>query len=109
MLKKIEEYISSRLLLLKVEAIEKLSAALSVVFKRIILFILAGLVFFFTSIAVAIWIGEVYNSYITGFLAIAGFYLLILLILFIFRKQLLEKNIKDDVIRTIFQDTNKQK
>ena len=109
MLKRIEEYISSRLLLLKVEAIEKLSDALTVVFKRIILFIIAGLAFFFATIALAIWIGELYNSYSTGFLAIAGIYFLILIVLFLFRKQLLKKNIKNDIVRTIFQDSNKQK
>ncbi|MEA1875138.1 MAG: phage holin family protein [Bacteroidota bacterium] len=109
MLKKIEEYINTRLLLVKVEATEKLTDALSVVFKRIILFIIAGLVFFFASIAAALWIGETYESYTTGFLAIAGGYLLVLIIMFIFKKQLLEKNIKNDIIRTVFQETNKQK
>ncbi|MDA3911471.1 MAG: phage holin family protein [Bacteroidales bacterium] len=109
MLKRIENYISSRILLLKVEAIEKVSDAISVVFKRIILFIIAGLVFFFASIAVAIWIGELYNSYIIGFFAIAAVYFLILIILFVFRKQLLEKNIKNDVIRTLFNDSSTQK
>ncbi len=109
MLKRIEEYISTRLLLVKVEAIEKLTDALSVIFKKIILFIMVGLVFFFASIAAALWIGDVYNSYATGFLAIAGVYLLGLIIVFIFKKQLLEKNIKNDIIRTVFQDSNKQK
>jgi len=109
MLKRIEEYINTRLLLVKVEAIEKLSDALSVVFKRIILFIIAGLVFFFASIAAALWIGDIYNSYAIGFLAIAGVYLLVLIIMFVFNKQLLEKNIKNDIIRTVFQDSNKQK
>jgi cytochrome c biogenesis protein CcdA len=109
MLKRIEEYISTRLLLVKVEAVEKLTDALSVVFKRIILFIIAGLVFFFASIAAALWIGDIYNSYTIGFFAIAGVYLLILIIMFIFRKQFLEKNIKNDIIRTVFQNSNKKK
>lgn len=109
MLQKIKDYISTRLLLLKVEATEKISEALSVLFKRIILLMVAGSFFFFISIAIALWIGKTYSSNITGFLVIAAIYFLIFIILIIFRKQLLEKNIKNEIIRKVFQDSDNQK
>jgi hypothetical protein len=109
MLKKIEDYISSRILLLKIEVTEKISETLSVLFRRIVLFMFAGFVVFFISIALALWIGKQCDSYIIGFLALAGVNLLLLVILFIFRKPLLEKHIKDEVVRTVFKDNEKQK
>lgn len=67
----------------------------------------AGFVVFFISIALALWIGEQMNSYVLGFLALAGVNLLLLIILVIFRKRLLEKYIKDEVVRTVFRDSEK--
>ncbi|MFP4664638.1 MAG: phage holin family protein [Bacteroidales bacterium] len=107
MLKKFEDYISSRILLLKIEGTEKISETLAVLFRRIILSMFAGFVVFFISIALALWIGEQMNSYVLGFLALAGVNLLLLIILLIFRKRLLEKYIKDEVVRTVFRDSDK--
>lgn len=104
MLKKIEEYISLRILLLKVEGTERLSEALAVLFRRIILLMFIFSVIFFASVALALWIGNIINSYVIGFLILAGVHLLILIILYIFRKQLLEKNIKDEVVHTVFKE-----
>ncbi|MFO7790648.1 MAG: phage holin family protein [Bacteroidales bacterium] len=109
MLKKIEDYINSRILLLKIEGTEKISETLSMLFRRIVLFIFAGFVVFFISIALALWIGNNCDSYVVGFLAIAGVNLLLLVLLFIFRKPLLEKHIKDEVVRTVFKEPENQK
>ncbi|MDA3819699.1 MAG: phage holin family protein [Candidatus Delongbacteria bacterium] len=109
MLKKIEDYISSRILLLKIEGTEKISETLSMLFRRIVLFMFAGFVVFFISFALALWIGKNCGSYVVGFLAIAGVNLLVLVILFIFRKPLLEKHIKDEVVRTVFKEPENRK
>lgn len=104
MLKKIENYVSSRLLLLKVEGTEKLSKALAVLFRRIVLLMFVGSFVFFLSIAFALWIGEIYNSNLTGFLVLAAVHLLILLLLYVLRKPLLERTVKNEIVRSIFEE-----
>jgi hypothetical protein len=108
MLKKIEEYISSRILLLKIEGTEKVSQALAVLFRRIILLMLAGSFLLFISVAIALWIGDMAESNVIGFLSLGGIYLIIFIITFIFRKSLLEKNIKNEVVRVAFEEPEKQ-
>ncbi|MFO8087815.1 MAG: hypothetical protein R6T91_08480 [Bacteroidales bacterium] len=109
MLKKLENYISSRILLLKIEGTEKLSDTLAVIFKKIILLMFLGSFVLFLSIALALWLGELFESYIIGFLLLAGIHFLLLIILFIFRKPLLERTIKDEIVQTIFHQSPNNK
>lgn len=104
MFEKLKDYISSRVLLLKIEGAERLSNCLSVLFRNIVLVLILFCFLFFVSIAFALWIGEIYNSIITGFVITSGIYLLIFIIFLIFKKQLLERNIKDEIVRNFFKD-----
>ncbi len=106
MLKKIENYISSRILLLKIQGAEKLSKAIAVLFRRIVLLLFAGSFIFFLSIAFALWIGSIYNSNLIGFLVLAGVHFLILLLLYVFRKPLLERTVKNEIVRSIFEESD---
>lgn len=108
MLKKLENYISSRILLLKIEGTEKLSETLAVIFKQIILLMFLGSFVIFLSLALALWLGYIFDSLIIGFLLLAGIHLFILLVMYIFRKPLLEKGIKDQIVRTVFKQSDKE-
>ncbi len=107
MLEKLKDYISSRVLLLKIEGTERISEAFAVLYRKTVLVIIFFSFLFFVSIAFALWIGKIYDSNITGFLVTGAIYLLVLIVFFVFKKQLLEKNIKDDVVRSLFRDLNK--
>ena len=107
MLGKFKDYISSRLLLLKIEGTERISEALSILFRKTVLFTVFFSFVFFISMALALWLGQVYNSNVTGFLLTGALYLLVFIVLLIFKKQLLEKGIKDEVVRTLFKKLNK--
>ena len=109
MLKKLENYISSRILLLKIEGTEKVSETLAVLLKRMVLLMFTGSFLFFLSVAIGLYIGDLYNSYITGFLAVAGIHLLLLLLLYLLRKPLLEKPVKNEIVRTAFKETQEAK
>lgn len=104
MLKKLENYISSRILLLKIEGTEKVSKTLAVFLKRIVLLMFLSSFIFFLSVAIGLYIGDIYNSYIVGFSSVAGIHLLLLLILYLLRKPLLERPVKNEVVRTAFKN-----
>ena len=42
----------------------------------------------FVSFAACLWLSEVLNSYFSGFILVAGFYILITILLYLFREQL---------------------
>ena len=109
MLKKLENYISSRILLLKIEGTEKVSKTLAVLLKRIVLLMFLGSFVFFLSVAIGLYIGDLYESYIIGFSAVAVIHLLILLLLYLFRKPLIERPVKDEIVRTAFKDVQDKK
>lgn len=108
MLKKLENYISSRLLLLKIDATEVISKTLAGIFKQVILLMFCGSVVFFASLAAAFYIGQLYDSLLTGFVVMAGVHLLILIIVFLFRRPLLEMPMKNKIIRIIFKEPAKK-
>ncbi|MFW5793199.1 MAG: phage holin family protein [Bacteroidota bacterium] len=107
MLEKIKEYVSSRILLLKIEGTQRVSDAFSVLFRKIVLLLIFCFFLIFISVALALWIGEIYDSNIIGFLVTGAIYLLVFIVFLIFKKQLLEKYIKDEVVRTIFKNLSK--
>ncbi|MFO8054939.1 MAG: phage holin family protein [Bacteroidales bacterium] len=107
MLKKFENYISSRILLLRIEGAEKLSKTLASVFTVFILLMFAGSFLFALTIAFAIWIGDIIGSYINGFLVMAGIYLLILILAYFFRKPLFERPMRNNIISNLFKEAKK--
>lgn len=108
MLEKIKEYFSSRILLLKLEGTERISEAISVLFRKIVLVLILFSFLFFVSVAFALWMGKIYDSNITGFLITGGVYFLVFIVFLVLRKKLLEKSIKDEVVRTLFKGLNKK-
>ncbi|MFW6019208.1 MAG: hypothetical protein ACOCPM_01380 [Bacteroidales bacterium] len=108
MLKKLENYISSRILLLKIEGTEKISKTLAVLLKRIVLLMFLSSFIFFLSVAIGLYIGDIYNSYIIGFSCVAGIHLLLLLMLYLLRKPLLERPVKNEIVRTAFKDVQEK-
>lgn len=77
-------YVETRLKLFKIEAREEMSAALARLIQASLVFFLVFTVITFVNIAVGIALGLVWGSYVWGFLAVAAFYLLLVLIVVIF-------------------------
>ncbi len=109
MLKKIQDYLNTRILLLRLELSERFAKSLAALFKRMVLLMLFGIFLIFASIAAALWLGELWNSLPIGFLALAAFYLFIALIFWIFSKPLLESPFMNRVIKTLFETNNNDK
>jgi hypothetical protein len=97
------DYLETKIEWAKLTAIEKSSGAISNLIYLIvkILFILLFIIFF--SIAAAILIGNVLGDYHFGFFILGGFYLVLLLIIYIQR----EKWIKIPLVNHIIQKLHK--
>jgi hypothetical protein len=100
-----EEYIRERLLLLKLEAAEKSARMASVVFTGIIIGIFMMIVLLLLSAMACFALQEATGSWIYGIGIVSLFYILIMILLIIFRKSFFYKNISDFVVRLFFEKT----
>lgn len=79
-------YINSRLRLLKLESYEKLSKSASYIGYSLIVLVILSFILFFVLLGIAFFIGELLGSLAKGFGVMALFSLLVLIIVFFFRK-----------------------
>jgi len=103
--KAIEEYIEERMLLFKLQSIEKASKLIAVLFTGLLLAILGFFILLFLSIMLGYFFASITGSLYLGFGIVAAFYLILFLVIFKIRKTVLEKYIINTVIETFFDKT----
>jgi cytochrome c biogenesis protein CcdA len=97
------EYFESKLKLLKIDSYEKIAKISAVFISSILIGIVILFMFFFLNIAGGFFFGELLHSNAYGFLAMFGIYFIVFLLLFLFRKNLLEKFIINKIIQKLFK------
>jgi hypothetical protein len=101
----IEKYIRNRLFLIRLQAVEKISRLSAAMFGGLLIGILSFFIILFLSIMAAWYFGELLGSPFKGFGIICAFYILVLILVIIFRKRVLQKTITNTVINIIFEKT----
>jgi len=103
LIKQSGEYLDTKIELTKLKAINTSSDVLSnmvyLIVKIMIIFLFIG----FVSVALAILIGETLGEYYYGFLIAGGFYLLVLLIIYIQRKNWIKRPIANSLINKMLK------
>lgn len=99
----IEKYVQHKLLLIKLQAVEKISKLSAAMFSGLLIIILGFFIMLFLSIMAAWYFGDLLGSPVKGFGIMSGFYLVVLVLILIFRKKVLEKTIINTVINIIFE------
>ena len=103
------QYVKNELELARLRAIELVSVTVSAIAFRTGVYLAVLVIIGFMSITAAFYIGGLYNSYAIGFGAISILYLLLLLMLFIFRKAI-KNTFASAVIKAIKEsDENEEK
>ena len=102
---KIEEYVQDRILLLKLEMVEKTSKLVSMLFIGLLITVLSFFIILFLSFMAGYYFAALTNSLYLGFGIVCGFYLLLLIFIIMTGKKLLHKYITNTVIETIFDQT----
>lgn len=97
----IEEYLETYYKLAIVNVTEKVSEVSAGSFLAFAVCILGSLVLFFLGIGCAIWIGNLINSPIAGYFIVAGIFIILVAILFLFRKKVIFPFIRNIIIRKI--------
>jgi hypothetical protein len=99
-----EEYFKTQQELIKLIALQKMSAVAGGLFSSIVIFLLFLFVVVFASISMAYFIAVYTGKPYLGFAVIAFFYLIAGLITYSKRKSLLEKPVMNAMIRNFFKE-----
>ncbi len=99
---KTTDYLETKVDLMKLKATVKASTMASSLISRFVIGIIAVIVIVFLNLGIAIWLGHIFGQLFLGFFAVTGFYLLVLIILFSARKQLMEFPVRDSIIKNFF-------
>lgn len=99
LLKKTGDFLETKVELLKLQAVDKVTGIGSSLASAIILIMVVSLMLFTLNIGIAIWIGELLGEVYYGFFIVSGFYLLVALLMYVFRSQWLKKPFHDRLIK----------
>ena len=102
----IEDYVHNRLFLIKLQAVEKISKLSAAMFAGLLIAVLSFFIILFLSIMAAWYFGELLGSVYIGFGIISAFYVIVLVLILVFRKKVLEKTITNSVINIFFEKTD---
>lgn len=88
MIETIKEYASKRIDLLKIEATEKSSISAGVIAYLVILLVAFGFFIILFNFGLAFLIGKALDNYSFGFLIVAGFYFVVMVLVATFKKRI---------------------
>lgn len=102
--KKIEQYVRNRIWLLQLEAAEKASGLIALLFSLLLIGFLGFIILLFLSVMAGFYLAGITGSLYAGFGIVAGLFVLILGALILIRKSF-EKKIINTVLRIFFTKT----
>jgi hypothetical protein len=83
------------------QSIEKVSRILSAIFTLVFIFFIF---FVLSTISAALWVGEYFGKLYMGFLVVSLFYLLIGIVLYTFKNQIIKKPLSKLFFKTIKEE-----
>jgi hypothetical protein len=88
--------------LIKLETVDRLSTILSNLISKAIIGLIVTLFLFFFSLGICFYLSELFNNNYLGFGLVAGFYLLLAIVLLAGYKKFLARPIREKIIHEIF-------
>ncbi len=98
----LEKYLEDRILLLKLQSVEKISGLISLMFTGLLIALLSFFVLLFISIMAGYYFGSLIGSVYAGFGIVAAFYIIMLIILVTAGKKYLTVFITNLIIKIFF-------
>ena len=102
----VKEYLELRWEIYSLTATARIADVCSSFFTLVIAVLIAGITILFLSLSAAYLIGQSLNDTGMGFLIVAGFYLLLMLIVLVFKRPLIKKPVENSIIKQIVNKPN---
>ena len=94
-------YVKTNCEIIKFEAVERTSSIGSSIITNLILVLVSVFLILFVSLGAGFYLSNLIGNTYVGFLIVAGFYLVLFIILLIGRKAFIEKPFREKIIREI--------
>jgi hypothetical protein len=101
--KDVSDLVDTYIALAKANVTEKAATAASVSAAGIIMAVFALFLLFFAAFGLAWWIGQLLSSVVAGFLIVAGFFGLLLVLLIAFKEQFLYPMIRNKIVKKVYE------
>ena len=105
LVEKVTEYIKVRKELVLLKTVDKGSQIFANLLSDVLVLVFTILAFLFGSFALSLYLSEILGNSYSGFLVVAGFYLLVALVLYSIKDKYLEKKIMNVIIAKFFRDS----
>ncbi|MBF03611.1 MAG: hypothetical protein CMP76_09975 [Flavobacterium sp.] len=103
LLEKAQDYTKSSIELFKLNAIDKSADITASLTFRLAFGLVVAMFSLFINIGISLYIGKLLGETYLGFLIVSGFYLVLAILIFVFRKQLIKVPITNMVIRKLLE------
>lgn len=103
LIENISSYIDTKVELMKLKAISKSSEVVSSVVSMLVISIFLLFAISILNIGLSIWIGKLLGEVAYGFFAVGGFYLLVAILLIIFKSKCLKAPVANIMIKSILK------
>lgn len=97
------EYVQTNYKLTLLNATDKATGIAASTLATVVVLLLGVFVLFFGGIALAIWLGYLLNNVALGYLLVAGFFVLIIILLVALRKKIIFPMIRNQIINKIYE------
>lgn len=101
LLDRTKDYFETRMNLVKLKVVKKTSGIVSNVMSKVVLGIIFTFFILMLNIGIGLWLGEIFHKNYYGFFALAGFYLIVGLIVFLGRNTWIRTPIANSIIKTV--------
>ncbi|HSQ45520.1 MAG TPA: hypothetical protein VLM44_01240 [Lutibacter sp.] len=98
-----QDYSNSTIELLKINAIDKSAEVVSSLVSQLVFIITIALSFLIVNIGIALWVGKLLGDSFYGFFVIGGFYVIIAILLHVFRSSLIKYPVSNSIIRQMLK------
>ncbi len=103
----IGEYLQTYYKLKVLNAADKATSITTSALASLVVVFLGIFVLLFSGIALAIWLGQLLDSWALGYLLVAGLYVLIIIVLVLLRKKLVFPMIRNSLIKKFYESNDK--
>lgn len=103
----ISDYLHTNYKLALLNAADKATGMVASTLASVVIAFLGTFVLLFAGIALAVWLGQLLDSYALGFLIVAGIFTLIILIVVSMRKRIVFPMIRDKLINKLYEQNDK--
>jgi hypothetical protein len=101
--KDVGDLVDTYIALAKVNVTQKAATAASASAGVILMAVLAIFVVLFAALGLAWWIGQLLSSMIAGFLIVAGFFGLLLILFIAFKEQFLYPIVRNKIVKKVYE------